>query len=158
VICWTIVATPVDELRVATDGAAVTAIEFLPHRPPVGARDDDHPVLRQARVELAEYFCGDRQVFELPLAARGTSFQRAVWQALRAIPFGRTATYGEVARRIGLDPATTARAVGSANARNPIPVVVPCHRVIGADGSLTGFAGGLARKRVLLDLESALLF
>ena len=105
----------------------------------------------EARRQLGEYFAGTRTSFELPLALEGTPFQRRVWSALLAIPFGETITYRELARRIGAPNGS--RAVGGANARNPISIVVPCHRVIGSDGSLTGYAGGEDRKRWLIDLE-----
>jgi methylated-DNA-[protein]-cysteine S-methyltransferase len=103
--------------------------------------------------QLQQYFAGIRREFELPLAAQGTSFQRAVWRELQAIPYGHTVSYGALARRLG--NAQASRAVGLANGANPLPVVIPCHRVIGADGSLTGFGGGLAIKRSLLALERA---
>jgi len=106
----------------------------------------------EVRAQLDAYFAGTREAFDLPLAPAGTSFQLAVWAQLRAIPFGETRTYGELAVRLGQP--TAARAVGLANGDNPIAVIVPCHRVIGADGSLTGFGGGLERKRILLDLEA----
>lgn len=102
--------------------------------------------------QLAAYFAGQRMDFDLPLDPRGTAFQRQVWQALRQIPYGATASYGQVAERVGRPGA--ARAVGSANHRNPLPIVVPCHRVIGADGALVGYGGGLRFKRFLLDLEA----
>jgi len=111
-------------------------------------------VLSAVRAQLDEYFAGTRREFDLPLAPQGTDFQRRVWHALVEIPFGRTTTYIAVARRLG-DPAAV-RAVGAANGRNPIPIVVPCHRVIGADGSLVGFGGGMERKRWLLHHEGAL--
>lgn len=107
------------------------------------------------RAQVDEYFRGDRTEFDLPLAARGTPFQRRVWDQLRAIPYGRTLSYGELARRVGRPGA--ARAVGRANALNPIGVVVPCHRVVGSDGALTGYAGGMERKERLLALEGAQL-
>ena len=109
-----------------------------------------------AEAQLSEYFAGERRVFDLTLAPRGTPFQLAGWQALLAIPFGETRSYREIARAIGQPSAT--RAVGAANGRNPLPIVAPCHRVIGADGSLTGFGGGLANKRWLLDHERRDLF
>jgi methylated-DNA-[protein]-cysteine S-methyltransferase len=108
-------------------------------------------VLADTRRQLSEYFAGERTTFELPLSAGGTPFQQRVWRALAAIPYGETVSYGELAATIGAPHA--ARAVGLANGRNPIPIVVPCHRVIGADGRLTGFGGGLERKRALLELE-----
>ena len=155
---WTIVTSPVDDLLVCTDGSAITGIEFEPHRPVIGERDDRHPLLVAARTQLEEYFAGDRREFDLPLRPVGTPFQQRVWTALCTVPFGHTVTYGEIARRVGVDPRTTSRAVGTANGSNPIPVVIPCHRVIGANGTLTGFAGGLGRKQVLLTLETDTLF
>jgi methylated-DNA-[protein]-cysteine S-methyltransferase len=120
-----------------------------PTRWPAGP---DHPVLRQAAAQLAEYFSGRRQHFDLPLdLTHGTAFQQAVWQALLAIPCGQTTSYGELARRIGRP--TAVRALGAAVGRNPVSIIVPCHRVIGADGSLTGYAGGLGRKTALLRIE-----
>lgn len=152
---WTVIDTPIDELRIVERDGAVTAIEFAPHGPPtgdMGERDDDAPVLAAAATQLREYFAGERTTFDLPLAPRGTDFQHAVWRELRAIPYGATTSYGEIAARLGKGRGAS-RAVGAANGRNPIPVVVPCHRVIGANATLTGFAGGLRRKEVLLDLE-----
>lgn len=111
------------------------------------------PVLRAVRRQLAEYFDGRRRSFDLPLRTAGTPFQRRVWASLRDIPWGGTTSYGVMAARLGQPGA--ARAVGAANARNPISIIVPCHRAIGADGRLTGYAGGLDRKRVLLELEGA---
>ena len=114
-----------------------------------------HPTLRAAAAQLAEYFAGQRQQFALPLdLRRGTEFQRAVWQTLLSIPFGQTTHYGALAARIGRPRAV--RALGAAVGRNPISIIVPCHRVIGADGSLTGYAGGLDRKTTLLRLEGVL--
>jgi methylated-DNA-[protein]-cysteine S-methyltransferase len=113
-------------------------------------------VLDDARRQLGEYFCGDRTGFDLPLDLDGTDFQRQCWLALATIPYGQTVSYGEQARRIGLG-SDRARAVGAANGQNPLPIVLPCHRVIGADGSLTGFGGGLHVKRYLLEHEGALL-
>ena len=111
----------------------------------------EHAVLDRAVEQLDEYFRGERTEFDLPLAPRGTPFQQQAWQVLRGIPFGETITYGEQARRLG-DP-NKSRAVGAANGKNPIPIVVPCHRVVGAKGQLTGFAGGLETKAWLLDHE-----
>jgi methylated-DNA-[protein]-cysteine S-methyltransferase len=115
-----------------------------------GRPDDD--VFAVLRDQLTEYFAGERRAFDLPLALRGTEWELRVWRALLEIPYGETRSYGEIAR--GVCTVRAARAVGLANARNPIAVVVPCHRVIGADGSLTGYGGGLERKRFLLDLEA----
>jgi len=111
----------------------------------------DHRLLRQAKRELAEYFAGKRKRFEVALAPQGTPFQRAVWKAISSVGFGETISYGELARRAGHDG--SARAAGAATGRNPIGIIVPCHRIMGSDGSLTGYAGGLARKRALLALE-----
>jgi methylated-DNA-[protein]-cysteine S-methyltransferase len=119
---------------------------------PLAERRDDTPPLDEARRQLEAYFAGELREFDLPLAPEGSEFQLRVWEQLRAIPYGETISYGELARRVG-DPAA-ARAVGLANGRNPLPVIVPCHRVIGADGALTGFGGGLERKRRLLELEA----
>lgn len=117
--------------------------------------DDAHPMLRRAAVQLDDYFAGRRAHFDLPLdLSHGTAFQQAVWQALLAIPHGGTSTYGGLSRELGRPAAM--RAVGAAVGRNPISVIVPCHRVLGADGSLTGYAGGLARKSALLRLEGVL--
>jgi methylated-DNA-[protein]-cysteine S-methyltransferase len=154
---WTEMDSPVGVVRVVSDGQAVTSIMFDPTEPARGERDDEHPVLALARTQLAAYFAGDLKEFDLPLAATGTPFQERVWQALREIGYGQTATYGEIARRLGLPPGAS-RAVGAANGRNPIAIVVPCHRVIGSKGKLVGYAGGLDRKEKLLSLESAALF
>jgi methylated-DNA-[protein]-cysteine S-methyltransferase len=117
--------------------------------------DADHPVLRAAQTQLADYFAGRRRHFDLPLdLSHGTAFQQAVWQALLAIPVGHTTSYGALGRDVGKPAAV--RAVGAAVGRNPISVIVPCHRVLGSDGSLTGYAGGLERKSALLTLEGAL--
>jgi len=173
VTSWTVVGSPVDPLLLAAedpgaDGSAggLRAVWFSPHKGVEQAartavdgwhRDDDHPVLVAAREQLAEYFAGERRAFDLRLAPRGTAFQQRVWCALPEIPYGRTRSYGQVAAELGLEPGAS-RAVGLANGANPLSIVVPCHRVVGSDGSLTGFGGGLQRKRYLLDLESELLF
>ena len=149
--------TPIGALRLVGDEDSIVRID-LPNaaaRPADAAwrvADGDLPAaLRTAKDQLAEYFGGDRRRFELPLAAEGTPFQRRVWDALCEIPYGETTSYGELAQRIGEPKAS--RAVGAANGRNPIAIVVPCHRVIGADGRLTGYGGGLPTKQALLDLE-----
>jgi methylated-DNA-[protein]-cysteine S-methyltransferase len=153
---YTTTPSPLGSLLLVSDGEAITAVEMEPHRAPVfaGARPDDGP-FRTAVEQLAAYFAGDRTDFDLPLAPRGTGFQLRVWQALLAIPYGHTTSYGEMAADLGNPNAS--RAVGLANGRNPIAVVVPCHRVIGRDGRLTGYGGGLDRKRWLLDHELAVL-
>ncbi len=148
----TIIDSPVGWLRLAGTPDALTEVGFLDEHP-TSDSDPQTPLLKEAARQLTAYFAGGLTDFELPLAPHGTDFQRRVWSALCGIPYGETASYGEIARRLGL-PAGGARAVGVANATNPIAIVVPCHRVIGADGTLTGYAGGLARKRFLLDLES----
>ena len=151
-------ASPVGRLRLASDGDALCLIEFESPRHPCRHGSDwqerEDAVLREARRQLDEYFEVRRRGFDLPLAPRGTGFQQQVWLALRDIPYGETISYAQLARR--LDMPTATRAVGAANGRNPLPIVVPCHRVIGADGSLTGFGGGLPTKRFLLQLEGAI--
>ncbi|HEX6875207.1 MAG TPA: methylated-DNA--[protein]-cysteine S-methyltransferase, partial [Nocardioidaceae bacterium] len=124
---------------------------------PVGDRDDAHPILVEAVRQLRAYFAGDLKEFDLPLDPSGSAFQRSVWEQLRKIGYGETASYGEIARRLGMTGAAS-RAVGLANGRNPIPIVIPCHRVVGAKGALTGYAGGVERKQALLDLEQGALF
>ncbi len=141
---------------VAEDGAIVGIwMDDQRHLPPdekFGHPDSgDSAVLKEAERQLGEYFAGERTTFDLPLAAVGTPFQRRVWEALCAIPYGETVSYGELARRIGQP--TASRAVGLANGKNPISVVVPCHRVIGSSGKLVGYGGGLERKQTLLELE-----
>lgn len=153
-----VVDTPLGPLRVQCDpaGTAVTAILFDGRPHPDDPGPDRLPtVLAEACRQLDEYFSGARREFTLALAPAGTEFQRAVWRQVAAIRWGVTLSYGAVAARAGLSR-NAARAVGAANGANPIPIVVPCHRVIGADGSLTGYAGGLARKRTLLQLEGVL--
>ena len=144
--------SPVGPLTLHSDGAALTGVEFdRPKYPlPASPRGEDR-ILDQARRELDAYFAGKLRVFTVPTAARGTTFQRRVWKALSAIPFGVTRTYGQQAAALGNPKA--ARAVGLANGKNPISIIVPCHRVIGASGALTGFGGGLERKQALLALE-----
>jgi methylated-DNA-[protein]-cysteine S-methyltransferase len=153
---YTTTASPIGSLLLVGDGESITVLDMEPHDPTlvVAARPDDGP-FRQAVDQLAAYFAGARTDFELPLAPRGTEFQRRVWQALRSIPYGHTTSYGELATLVGNPNAS--RAVGLANGRNPIAIVVPCHRVIGRDGRLTGYGGGLDRKRWLLDHEASVL-
>jgi len=159
---WTVTPSPIDDLRIVARDGAITAIEFSPFRAPVsgeplGSRQDDDPLLRSAVDQLAAYFARELKEFDLPLAPRGSAFQQLVWEQLRLIGYGETASYGEIAHRLGKTNAAS-RAVGLANGRNPIPIVIPCHRVIGANGTLTGYAGGLPRKQQLLELEQDALF
>ena len=132
------------------DEGVLKAIEFVWSRRPAPPRSD-HPALAVVEKQLQEYVKGERRTFDLPFEADGTEFQQAVWRRLVAIPYGERWTYGDVAR--ALRKGGAARAVGLACAKNPIPLVIPCHRVVGSDGSLTGFGGGLVMKRTLLDLE-----
>ena len=158
---YALVAAPFGPLAVAVDDGAVTDVRFprvdgTPATDGLGERaaGDEEPLLVEAVRQLRAYLAGDLLAFDLPLRFRGSPFQRRVWQGLRAVPYGTTTTYGALATAVGLDPRTTARAVGAANGANHLPVVVPCHRVVGADGTLTGFSGGLDRKRELLALEA----
>ena len=159
---WTVMPSPVGDLRIVERDGSIVAIEFSPFRQPadgrpLGARSDDEPVLAEAVRQLTAYFGRQLTEFDLPLAPVGTEFQRRVWEQLEKIAYGETASYGAVAGRLGMTNAAS-RAVGLANGRNPIPIVVPCHRVIGANGTLTGYAGGLERKQQLLELEQDALF
>ena len=156
--CHHIIDSPVGRLTLVAADGALEEIRF-PNGPQVGADDgpDDptDPVLVDAARQLAEYFDGARRSFELPLRPVGTAFQVAAWRGLTEIPFGATVSYGEQARRLGHDG--KARAVGAANGRNPLPIVMPCHRVVGSDGSLVGFGGGIATKAWLLHHERQVL-
>ncbi len=153
-----LIETTLGTLTIVSDGTAVTGIYFDPHahRPDVATFGpqvvaDQDAVLGLAARQLQEYLAGERTEFELPLSTDGNEFQERVWDRLRAIPFGETVTYGQIAAELG--DVTMAQAVGNAVGRNPISIVVPCHRVVGATGKLTGYAGGLERKTALLDLE-----
>jgi len=151
---WHQIESPVGKLLLAGDGMRLKLIHFQSGghaRTPSADWVRDAAPFSSAVNQLGEYFAGRRRSFDLPLAPRGTEFQLIVWAALTRIPYGETLSYGELARRIGRPHAS--RAVGLANGANPLPIVVPCHRVIGADGSLTGFGGGLDTKRTLLALE-----
>ena len=145
--------TPIGKLGLIGSDAGLSSVLFRARRTGTA---DSCAVLDEAADQLDAYFAGELIDFDLPLDLHGTDFQRACWLALATIPYGQTVSYGEQARRLGLGPAA-ARAVGAANGQNPLPVVLPCHRVIGADGSLTGFGGGLELKRFLLEHEGALL-
>ncbi len=153
---WTLIDSPVGELRIVARAGALTQIEFTPFREsdgrPKGDRDDHDPLLVEAVRQLRAYFAGDLKDFDLPLAPTGSAWQQAVWDQLKLIGYGETASYGQIAARLGKSNAAS-RAVGLANGSNPIPIVIPCHRVIGANGTLTGYAGGLDRKQALLSLE-----
>jgi methylated-DNA-[protein]-cysteine S-methyltransferase len=152
---FTIVASPIGDLLLTADDRGLTGLFMTPHPAVVPddgrRRDDDDVVLADVRRQLEQYFAGDRTEFDVSLALTGTAFQDQVWAGLCAIPYGETISYGQLAQRIGKPNAQ--RAVGLANRRNPVAVIVPCHRVIGANGSLTGYSGGLGRKRALLTLE-----
>lgn len=148
--------SPVGELTLVADDRGLAAILWendSPDRVRLGALTEkaDHPVLVETERQLAEYFAGERRAFDVPLSFAGTDFQKRVWAALLAIPFGETRSYGEIADQLGNPGAS--RAVGAANGRNPISIIAPCHRVVGSNGKLTGFAGGLEAKAYLLDLE-----
>jgi methylated-DNA-[protein]-cysteine S-methyltransferase len=152
---YTFVTCPFGDLMPVTDdGIALTRMWLPPATPdPSWERADELPILAETRRQLKAYFAGELTDFDLPLEPGGTAFQRKVWEALRRIDYGTTKTYGQIALEIGAPG--SARAVGSANHDNPLAIIVPCHRVVGANGSLVGFAGGLHQKRALLDLESA---
>jgi len=158
---WTVLDSPIGELRLVEKGGAITAIEFSPFRSatgrPIGERRDDHSVLARAADQLTAYFARELKEFDLPLAPQGSVFQQQVWEQLKLVGYGETASYGQIAHRLGRTNAAS-RAVGLANGSNPIPIVIPCHRVIGANGTLTGYAGGLERKQTLLQLEQEALF
>jgi methylated-DNA-[protein]-cysteine S-methyltransferase len=146
--------SPIGQLLLAAEDSGLRYIGFELGRHPVWIGDDwrrDRAALTGPRAQLDAYFAGELRQFDLPLAAQGSEFDLRVWDELRRIPYGATLSYGELANRVG-DP-LAARAVGAANGRNPLPIVVPCHRVIGANGSLTGFGGGLATKKFLLEHE-----
>ena len=173
---WTTLESPAGTVRVVARGGAVTAVEFVDvstegasprasvrfaaarsEGRPMGDRRDDDPLLVEARRQLTAYFARELKEFDLPLDPGGTAFQQRVWQQLQLIGYGETASYGEIAARLGMNRGAS-RAVGAANGRNPIGIVIPCHRVVGAAGSMSGYAGGVERKRLLLDLEQSALF
>lgn len=150
------IPSPVGALTLVASDAGLAAILWEDDRPgrvKLGDLEEapEHPVLAEAERQLQGYFAGERKRFDVPLDFHGTDFQKRVWAALLTIPFGETRSYGEIARQIGRPGAS--RAVGAANGRNPISIIAPCHRVIGSNGSLTGFAGGLAAKELLLGME-----
>ncbi|KIU30057.1 cysteine methyltransferase [Sphingomonas melonis] len=148
--------SPVGVLTLVASDAGLVAVLWPdddPRRVPLSTlvQDEDHPILRAATAQLTAYFAGGRRVFDVPLDMRGTDFQKAVWAALLTIPYGETRSYGAIALALGRPDAS--RAVGAANGRNPISIIVPCHRVVGSTGKLTGFAGGMTAKAQLLALE-----
>jgi methylated-DNA-[protein]-cysteine S-methyltransferase len=150
-------ASPVGKLKLVASDAGLIAILWendSPRRVPLTdlVEDNYQHILVETEQQLTEYFAGKRDTFNIPLDMRGTVFQKNVWQALQTIPFGKTLSYGQIAKQLGRP--TASRAVGAANGRNPLSIVVPCHRVIGASGKLTGFAGGLEAKAHLLNLEA----
>ena len=149
----TVVDSPIGPLGLVATRDGLAGVRFHAHSLP---SEGASPILDDAAEQLASYFSGDLISFDLPLDLDGSEFQRRCWLALATIPYGQTVSYGEQARRLGLGP-DSARAVGAANGQNPLPIVLPCHRVIGADGTLTGFGGGLPLKRFLLEHEGALL-
>ena len=157
---WAVCESPIGPLTLVAGPRGLTNIHFAGHAPAL--REVARRPMTNAVAQLGAYFAGGRQAFELDLDLRGTPLQTEVWRQLLEIPYGTTTTYGEIAQRIDdslyqpdLEPYKRARVVGAAIGRNPVPIVVACHRVIGADGSLTGYFGGLDRKRALLELESA---
>jgi methylated-DNA-[protein]-cysteine S-methyltransferase len=149
------VETPVGRLTLVAGATGLRAVLFAGEHSPEGATQRRNPVLATAAEQLVEYFAGARRTFELPLELVGTPFQKRAWLALASIPYGSTVSYGEQARRVGRPGA--ARAVGAANGRNPLSIVLPCHRVVGAGGALTGYGGGLEVKRALLEHEARVL-
>ena len=152
---YTIVPSPVGKLRLVGSDRGLVAVSWESKRSSVPRletmEDPHHPVLVEAARQLDQYFAGQRKEFELKLEFRGTDFQKRVWDELLKIPFGETRTYGEIARRLG--NVNAMRAVGAANGRNPIPIIAPCHRVIGASGAIVGFGGGLEVKEYLINFE-----
>ena len=153
---WQELESPVGRLLLAGERERLHLVHFQAGPRPLRPKAEwvaDASAFRSVMKQIGEYFAGARRMFDLELAMPGTDFQRAVWSALRSIPYGATVSYAELARRLGMPRAV--RAVGSANGANPLPIIVPCHRVIGSDGSLTGFGGGLETKRMLLELEGA---
>lgn len=152
---WTTCPSPLGEVLLEAQDGALVRVGFPPVHLPDGPASPDDPLLRAAAEELTAHLSGARRPFVVPVAPVGTPFQRRVWAALREVPCGETTTYRELAERVGAPQAV--RAVGAANARNPVAVLVPCHRVVGSDGALRGSPEGVARKRALLALEGASL-
>ncbi|MGI8420271.1 MAG: methylated-DNA--[protein]-cysteine S-methyltransferase [Candidatus Levyibacteriota bacterium] len=158
---YTIFSSPMGDILVTSDGEKILRFGFVGQKylvevPKEWAEKSDHKLLSEAKRQTDDYFSGKRKQFELPLFANGTPFQKKVWRALETIPFGQVTSYREIARKIGNPKAV--RAVGAAIGRNPIGIIIPCHRVIGTNGTLTGYAGGLDRKQLLLKLEGVVHF
>jgi len=154
---YSFIKSPIGDLMLAADASAVTGLYFAgcDHIPAASKRwalKPQHPVLEQAAKQLQEYFAGKRKTFSLPLRLAGTNFQQRVWREISIIPYGETLSYSDLAKRAGAPRAI--RAAGTTTGRNPVSIIIPCHRVMGKDGGLHGFAGGLERKRHLLELES----
>ncbi|MGN1272803.1 MAG: methylated-DNA--[protein]-cysteine S-methyltransferase [Lactobacillus sp.] len=147
------IKTPIGLLEITAEGDAIVGVKLVKHENEVKGNDSSMKMAQKAKDELEEYFAGKRKEFDLPLRAEGTDFQKKVWEQLRKIPYGETRTYGEVAQMMGNPKAS--RAIGMANHNNPILILTPCHRVIGSDGSLTGYAAGIEAKKYLLDFESS---
>jgi methylated-DNA-[protein]-cysteine S-methyltransferase len=157
-VLYTNFESPIGELLAVGDGRALHGLYMQAGRTAIDVRAEwqsADEAFDEVRAQLADYFAGRRTTFDLPLAMAGSPFQRRVWRALQEIPYGETTSYGEIARRVGVPSGP--RAVGVANGQNPVAVIVPCHRVVGTDGSLTGYGGGLERKRLLLELEAGVL-
>jgi methylated-DNA-[protein]-cysteine S-methyltransferase len=151
-------ASPLGDIVLRAEDDHLTGVffagqKYFPDFPVISEAREGSPLVRQAQEELLEYFAGQRTRFSVPLHLRGTTFQRQVWKALLAVPFGELSSYGAVAKQLGL-PMSAARAVGGAVGHNPVSIIVPCHRIVGATGSMTGYAGGLDRKAALLEIES----
>ena len=144
--------TKIGTIGIAEENGAITNLYFSKTVADSKAILEETVILQEANKQLQEYFAGTRSVFDLPLALKGTAFQQKVWQALKEIPFGETRSYGEIAKSIGQPKAS--RAVGGANNKNPLPIFIPCHRVIGTNGKLVGYAGGLEIKKILLNVEN----
>lgn len=149
-----VVSSPVGLLQLKVENSALSEISFL-NDEGGDIQETEHSILKRAETQLREYFDGSRTAFNLPIQPVGTDFQRRVWQAVQEIPFGQTATYRELAEKLG--NVNSIRAVGGANGQNPLPIVIPCHRIVGADGNLVGYSGGIRRKEWLLKHEGALL-
>jgi len=153
-ICY--MDTPVGKIIIAEDGAGITDLYFVRQGVPVAGEERDTVLLLKARVQISSYFAGKLFDFDLPLSLKGTAFQTSVWQALLGVPFGETRSYQQIAEQIGSPKAF--RAVGMANNRNPVSIIVPCHRVIGKDGSLVGYGSGLPTKKYLLRFEEKTMY